>query len=158
MVILWRTERQTGDLWYLIKVNTFCRYNLWKYIQTCAIVKTNLRWLNQDLSVCYAEGDATCIYTRCHFLSLSLANNSPTSRVSRKENGRIALSVPNQATYHCPHQINPFLANQWCNSGWTPGTIDVLTTDYYYIFFSLVKLKKKPPQSVDLFKVNDIYK
>lgn len=98
------------------------------------------------------------IYTRCHFLSLSLANNSPTSRVSRKGNGRIALSLPNQATYNCPHQINSFLANQWCNSGWTPGTIDVLTTDYNYIFFSLVKFKKKnPPNSVDLFKVNDIY-
>lgn len=42
----------------------------------------------------------------------------------------------------------------WVNT----GTIDVLTTDYNYIFFSLVKFKKKnPPNSVDLFKVNDIY-
>lgn len=117
--------------------------------------KRNLRWVNQE----YVEGDVPYI-RGATFLCLSLANNSPTSRVSRNGNGRLALSVQNQTTYHCPHQIIPILANQWCNSGGTPSIKPHWYGDYRLLlcpFLSCeIQTNKKTPQSVDLFKVNDI--
>lgn len=147
MVTLWRTGRHDGRLntsnlhehlkYIHVHVYTFnismivLKLPLFVRIHTCEIVKgTYGGWTKNKLkAMCH-------IYIRgATFLCLSLVNNSPTSRVSRKGNGRLALSVQNQTTYHCPHQIIPILANQWCNSGGTPGIKPHWYGDYRLLLY-----------------------